>query len=104
MVVVVISFLSVLGTNGRLQPVVMAPKNLSTKHYGLNKIKKRTTQPKRTLERNRKRPEGNMTYTRTKKAVDAEAPNPGEAVYGGEMAGEVGEPLDSRGLKPGGRE
>ena len=31
-VVVVISFLFVLGTNGRMQPVVMAPKNLSTKH------------------------------------------------------------------------
>ena len=37
--VVVISFLFVLGTNGRMQPVVMAPKNLFTKHYGLNKIK-----------------------------------------------------------------
>ena len=31
-VVVVISFLFVLGTKGRMQPVVMAPKNLSTKH------------------------------------------------------------------------
>ena len=31
-VVVVNSFLFVLGTNGRMQPVVMAPKNLSTKH------------------------------------------------------------------------
>ena len=30
--VVVISFLFVLGTKGRMQPVVMAPKNLSTKH------------------------------------------------------------------------
>ena len=39
--VVVISFLFVLGTNGRMQPVVMAPKNLSTKHYGLNKIKEK---------------------------------------------------------------
>ena len=29
---VVISFLFVLGTNGRMQPVVLAPKNLSTKH------------------------------------------------------------------------
>ena len=40
-VVVVISFLFVLGTNGRMQPVVMAPRNLSTKHYGLNKIKEK---------------------------------------------------------------
>ena len=31
-VVVVISFLFVLGTKGRMQPVVMAPKNHSTKH------------------------------------------------------------------------
>ena len=45
-----------------------------------------------------------MTYTRTKKAADAEAPNPGEAVYGGEVAGEAGEPLTSGGVKPGGRE
>ena len=29
---VVNSFLFVLGTKGRMQPVVMAPKNLSTKH------------------------------------------------------------------------
>ena len=33
--VVVVSFLFVLGTKGRMQPVVMAPKNLSTKHYRL---------------------------------------------------------------------
>ena len=45
-----------------------------------------------------------MTYTRTKKAVDAEAPNPGEAVYGGEVAAEAGEPLASGGVKPGGRQ
>ena len=34
----VISFLFVLGTKGRKQLVVMAPKNLSTKHYKLQKI------------------------------------------------------------------
>ena len=34
---VVISFLFVLGTNGRMQPVVIAPKNLSTKNYRLNR-------------------------------------------------------------------
>ena len=45
-----------------------------------------------------------MTYTRTKKAVDAEAPNPGEAVYGGEVAGEAGESLASGGVKPGGKQ
>ena len=43
-------------------------------------------------------------YIRTEKAVDAEAPNPGEAVYGGEVAGEAGEPLPSGGVKPGGRQ
>ena len=31
-ITIVISFLFVLGTKGRMQPVVMAPKNLSTKH------------------------------------------------------------------------
>ena len=30
--VVVISFLFVLGTNGRMQPVVMAPKNLDEQY------------------------------------------------------------------------
>ena len=39
-VVVVVSFLFVLGTKGRMQPVVMAPKNLSTKHYRLKINKK----------------------------------------------------------------
>ena len=44
-----------------------------------------------------------MTIYSNKKAVDVEAPNPGEAVYGGEEAGEAGEPLASGGVKPGGR-
>ena len=39
--VVVISLLFVLGTKGRMQPVVMAPKNLSTKHYKLQKTKQK---------------------------------------------------------------
>ena len=38
LVVVVISFLFVLGTKVRMQPVVMAPKNLSTKHQRLKEI------------------------------------------------------------------
>ena len=42
----------------RMQPVVMAPKNLSTKHYGLNEIKERTAQPKRTPGRNRRKTRG----------------------------------------------
>ena len=56
-VVVVISFLFVLGTNGRMQPVVMAPKNLSTKHYGLNKIKEKdNTAEENTREKQKKDP------------------------------------------------
>ena len=56
-VVVVISFLFVLGTNGRMQPVVMAPKNLSTKHYGLNKRKEKdNTAEENTREKQKKDP------------------------------------------------
>ena len=59
--VVVISFLFVLGTNGRMQPVVMAPKNLSTKHYGLNKIKERdNTAEENTREKQKKDPRENI--------------------------------------------
>ena len=85
-----------------MQPVVMAPKNLSTKHYGLNKIKEKDNTTEEDTREKQERPEGNMTYTRTKKAVDVDAPNPGEAVYGGGVAGEAGEPLASGGVKPGG--
>ena len=56
-VVVVTSFLFVLGTNGRMQPVVMAPKNLSTQHYGLNKIKEKdNTAEENTREKQKKDP------------------------------------------------
>ena len=52
-----ISLLFVLGTNGRMQPVVMAPKNLSTKHYGLNKIKEKdNTAEENTREKQKKDP------------------------------------------------
>ena len=55
--IVVISFLFVLGTNGRMQPVVMAPKILSTKHYGLNKIKEKdNTAEENTREKQKKDP------------------------------------------------
>ena len=54
--VVVISFLFVLGTNGRRQPIVMAPKNLSTKHYGLNKIKEKNTAEENAREKQKKDP------------------------------------------------
>ena len=37
----VLTFLFVLGTNGHMQTVVMAPKNLFTKPYGLNRIKEK---------------------------------------------------------------
>ena len=57
MVVVVISFLFVLGANGRMQPVVMAPKNLSTKHYGLNKLKEKDNKAEEnTREKQKKDP------------------------------------------------
>ena len=35
----VLEFIFVLSANGRMQPVVMVPKNLSTKHYRLNREK-----------------------------------------------------------------
>ena len=55
--VVVISFLFVLGTNGRMQPVVMAPKNLSTKHYELDKVEGRdNTAEENTREKQKKDP------------------------------------------------
>ena len=54
---VVNSFLFVLGTNGRMQPVVMAPKNLSIKHYGSNKIKEKdNTAEENTREKQKKDP------------------------------------------------
>ena len=87
-----------------MQPVVMAPKNLSTKHCRLNKIKEKDNTAEEHQRETEERPKGNMTYTRTKKAVDADAPNPGEAVYGREVTGEAGEPLASGGVKPGGRQ
>jgi hypothetical protein len=40
-----------------MQPVVMAPKNLSTKHYGLNKIKEKdNTAEENTREKQKKDP------------------------------------------------
>ena len=53
----VISFLFLLDTNGHMQPVVMAPKNLPTKHCGLNKIEEKDkTAEENTREKQKKDP------------------------------------------------
>ena len=87
-----------------MQPVVMAPTNFSAKYYGLNEIKEKDNRAEEnTREKQKTDPTETWPYTLTKEA-DPEAPNPGEAVYGGEAASEAGEPLASRGVKPGGRQ
>ena len=54
--VVVFSFLFVLGTNGRMPSVVIAPKNLSTEHYGLNKRKENDIAEENTRAKQEKDP------------------------------------------------
>ena len=53
-----------------MQPVVMAPKILSTKHYGLNKTKEKdnTAEEKEHQRETEERPEGNMTMYSNKES------------------------------------
>lgn len=78
---VVISFPFVLGTNRRIQPVVMAPNTLSIKHYRLHRkiseVERRTEEGARENQKTRGRYAG--LYNLSKKEINIRTAEPRQA-------------------------
>ena len=87
-----------------MQPVVMAPKNLSTKHYGLNKIKEKDNRAEEnTREKQKKDPREHDLYS-NKESGGCRSAEPRRSSLRGGSGGRGRGSTSLRGVKPGGRQ